>query len=269
MHNKNSYSVYLSALKQALNHGLKLEKVHSTISFSQDAWLEPYIMRNTNVSMKAANDLDKDYYKLLNNSFYGKTMENVRNHRDIRLVTNSRKRSILASEPNDYSTKHISEDLLIMEMKLCEVYMNKPIYLGQAILGISKMVMYEFWYDYLRPKYGDKVKLCYMDTDSFIIYVETEDFYKDISNDGDKWFDTSNFSEDIDRPLEKGKNKKVIGKFKDELGGLVITEFCGLRAKTYAFLLDSLNEKDYDKYDDITNKKAKGTKKCVIKKNQF
>ena len=103
-----------------------------------------------------------------------------------------------------------------------------------------------------------------MDTDSFIIYVETEDFYKDISNDFDKWFDTSNFSEDIDRPLEKGKNKKVIGKFKDELGGLIITEFCGLRAKTYAFLPDSLNDKDYDKYD-ITNKKAKGTKKCVIK----
>ena len=117
-------------------------------------------MHNTNVRMKAANDLDKDYYKLLNNSFYGKTMENVRNHRDIRLVTNSKKRSILASEPNYYSTKHISEDLLIMEMKLCEVYMKKPIYLGQAILGISKMLMCEFWYDYLRPKYGDKVRLC-------------------------------------------------------------------------------------------------------------
>ena len=87
--------------------------------------------------------------------------------------------------------------------------MNKPLYLGQVILDNSNMLMYEYWYDYLRPMYGDKIKLCYMDTDSFIIYVETEDFYKDISNDIDKWFDTSNFSKDINRPLEKGKNKKV------------------------------------------------------------
>ena len=99
-------------------------------------------------------------------------------------------------------------------MKRREIRMNKPIYLGQAILDYSKMLMYEFWYDYLQPMYNDKIELCYMDTDSFIIYVETKDFCKDISKDFNKWFDASNYSKDIDRPLEKGKNKKVIGKFR-------------------------------------------------------
>ena len=259
------YPVHISTLKQASNHGLKLETVHNAISFSQDASLKPYIHRNTKFGMKASNEFEKDYYKLLNNSFYGKSMENNRKHRDIRLVNTENKRSKLACEPNCYSTKHISEDLLIMEMKKRNVYMNKPLYLGQAILDYSKMLMYEFWYDYLRPMYGDKIELCYMDTDSFIIYVETEYFHKDISNDVDKWFDTNNFSKDVNRPLEKGKNKKVIDKFKDELGGLIISEFCAHRPKTYAFLIDGVN--DYKKHG-IINKKAKDTKKCV-KQNQI
>ena len=114
--------------------------------------------------------------------------------------------------------------------------------------------MYEFWHDYLQPMYNDKIELCYMDTDSFIMYVETDDFYSDVSNDVNKWFDTSNYSKDITRPLEKGKHKKVIGKFKDEPGGLIMNELCVHRAKTYAFKLDDNDEV----------KKAKGTKKCVI-----
>ena len=178
LYDKKEYSIYISALKQALNQGLKWKKVHNAISFSQDDLLEPYIMRNTNLRMKAANEFEKDYYKLLNNSFYGMTMENVRRNRDVRLVMNNEKRSILASEPNYHSTKHISEDLLIMEMKKRGIYMNKPIYLGQVILDIGKMLMYEFWYDYWMPKYDDKIKLHCMGTASFIIYVETEDFYK-------------------------------------------------------------------------------------------
>ena len=150
----------------------------------------------------------------MNNSVFGKTMENVRNHRDIKLVTTDKRRSILASEPNYHSTKYISKDLLVMEMKKTEVRMNKPIYLGQAILDISKTLMYEFWYDYIKPKYGDNARLCYMDTDSFIMHMKTEDFYKHISNDVNKWFDTSDFNKNDNRPLEIGKNK-VIGKFKD------------------------------------------------------
>ena len=127
----------------------------------------------------------------MNNSIFGKTMENVRNHRDIKLVTTNEQRNKLVSEPNYHTTKHISENLLIIEMKKTEVKMNKPIYLGMSILDISKTLMYEFWYDYIKPKYGDRAKLCYTDTDSFVIYIETEDFYKDIVNNVERWFDTS------------------------------------------------------------------------------
>ena len=143
-----------------------------------------------------------------------------------------------------------------MEMKKVEVKMNKPVYLGQAILDISKVLMYKFWYNYIKTKFGDNARLCYMDTDSFIISIKTEDFYKDIANDVKKWFDTSNYDKNDKRPIEIGLNKKVIGKFKDELGRKIMKEFVVLRAKTYAYLLDDNNE----------IKKAKGTKKCVIKR---
>ena len=120
----------------------------------------------------------------MNNSVFGKTMENVRNHRYIKFVTTNETKNKLVSEPNYYATKHISENLLVVEMKKTEVKMNKPIYLRMSILDISKTLMYEFWHDYIKPKYGDRAKLCYTDTDSFVIYTETEDFYKDIANDG-------------------------------------------------------------------------------------
>ena len=134
--------------------------------------------------------------------------------------------------------------------------MNKPVYLAQAILDISKTLMYEFWYDYIKPKYQEKARLCYTDTDSFIINIETEDFYEDITQDINKWFDTSNYDKNDKRPLPIGINKKVIRKFKDELEGKIMIEFWALRAKTYAFLLDDNTEK----------KRAKSTKKCVIKR---
>ena len=139
-------------------------------------------------------------------------------------------------------------------MKRMKVKMNKPIYLGLSILDISKILMYEFWYDYMKPKYNDKVKLCYMDTDSFVMNIKTKDVYKDIANDVEDRFDTSNY--EVDRPLPTGKNKKVMGLMKDELGGKVIIEFVALRPKSYSYLTDDCKE----------NKKAKGTKKCVIKR---
>ena len=139
-------------------------------------------------------------------------------------------------------------------MNRTKVKMNKPIYLGLSILEISKLLMYEFWHDYMKPKYGNNVKLCYMDTDSFIMNIKTEDFYKDITINVEKRFDTSNY--EVDRPLSTGKNKKVIGLMKDELGRKVITEFFTLRPKTYSYLTDDCKE----------DKKAKGTKKCVIKR---
>ena len=155
----------------------------------------------------------------MNNSVFGKTEENLRKHRDIRLVATDRQRSKLVSELNYYSTKYISENLIIIEMKKMEIFMNKPIYLGQAILDISKTRMYEFWYDYIKLKYGDKATLCYRDTDSFIIHIKTED----IANDVSKWFDTSEYDKKDNRPLLIGINKKVIGIFKDELKGKIMT----------------------------------------------
>ena len=220
---------------------------------------------NTELRKNAKNDFEKNFFKLMNNSVFGKTMENVRNHRDIKLVESDKRRSILASEPNYYSRKCISKDLMIMEMRKVEVKMNKLIYLGQAILDISKTLMYEFWYDYIKLKYGDKARLCYMDTDSFVMHIKTEDFYKDIAGDVERWFDTSNYDEKDKRPLPIGKNKKVIDMFKDELGGKIMTEFCALRAKAYSFLIDGYSDDDYEK-NKIINKKAKGTKKSVIKR---
>ena len=139
-------------------------------------------------------------------------------------------------------------------MNKTKVKMNKPIYLGLSILDISKILMYEFWYDYMKPKYGNRIKLCYMDTDSFVMNIKTNDFYKDIANDVEKRFDTLNY--ECNRPLPIGKNKKVIGLMKDKLGGKIITEFVTLKPKTYLYSTDDGKE----------DKKAKGTNKCVIKR---
>ena len=217
LNNKENYSVHILALKQALNHGLKLTKVHSVIEFRQECWLKPCIDLNTDLRKDAKNEFEKDFYKLMNNSVFGNTMENVRNHRDIKLVTTDERRNKLASEPNYHSTKYISKDLLVMEMRKVQVRMNKPIYLGEAILDISETLTLEFWYDYIVLKY--------------VIYIKIDDFYKDMSNHVDKWFHFSNFNRNDNRPLEIRKNKKVLGKFKDELGGKILIEFCAFRAK--------------------------------------
>ena len=254
LRDKKKYVVHISLLKQALNHGLKLKKVHRVIEFNQEAWLKKYIDINTELRKKASNDFEKDFFKLMNNVVFGKIMENVRKHRDIKLVKTDHKRNKLVSEPNYHTMNLISENLSIIEMKKVKVKMNKSIYLGLSILEISKIIMYEFWYDYRKKKYGDMVKLCYMDTDSLIMNIKTKEFYKDIAQDVEERIDTSNY--DVDRPLHKGKNKKVIGLMKDELGGGIITEFVALRPKTYSYMTDEF----------IEMKKAKGTKKCVIKR---
>ena len=220
---------------------------------------------NAELRKNAKDEFEKDFYKLKIDSIYGKTVQNDRKDRDIKLVTTEDKRNKLASEPNYHSTKCISKHLLIMEMKKTEVKVTKPIYLGQAVLDLSKTLMFEFWYDYLKAMYGDKIRLCYTDTDSFIMHIKTDDFYKDISADVDKWFDTSNFNKNDNRPLEIGKNKNVLGKFKDELGGKIMTKFVALRAKTYSFLIDDFTDDDFtDEKNRIVNKKAKGTKKMCF-----
>ena len=145
-----------------------------------------------------------------------------------------------------------------------EIKKSKPIYLFQAVLDISKTLMSEFWYDYSKPIYGDKIKLCYTDTDNFIMHIKTDDFYKDISADVDKWFDTSNFNKNDNKPLEIGKHKKVLGKFKDEIGGKMMTKFCAPRAKTYSLSVDEYTDDDYEK-NKLVNKKAKGTKDVSLR----
>ena len=249
---------------------------------------------NTELRKKAKKEFEKNFLKLINNTFFGKTMENVRNHRDIKLVTSDKRRKLLVSEPNYHSHKKFSDHLMAIEMKKTRVKMTKSLYLGMSILDSSKILMYEFWYDYIRRKYGDRAKLCYTDTDSsildsskilmygfwydyirrkygdraklcytdtdnFIIYIKTQNFFEDISNDVEGWFDTSYYDKNDKRPFTIGKSKKVPDLFKDELGGKIMTEAATLRPKTYAYLDD----------DGSGHKKAKGTKKCVIKQKHM
>ena len=158
---KEDYIVHIRALKQALRHGLILKKVHRVIQFNKEAWLKPYIDMNTELRKQAKNDFEKAFFKLMNNAVLGKTMENVRKNRDIKLVTTDKRRNQLVSEPNYHTTKWFSENLLAIEMKKTKVKMNKPVFLGLSILEISKTLTYEFLYDYMKPKYGDNVKLLY------------------------------------------------------------------------------------------------------------
>ena len=236
LHDKKNYVAHINMLKQALSHGLKLKMVHRVIEFEQEAWLKKYIDFNTDLRTKATNEFKKDFFNLMNNAVFGKTMENVRKHRDIKLVRTDKKRNKLVSEPNYHTMKLIDDNLAIIEMRKLKVKMNKPIYLGLSILELSKITMYEFWYDYVKAKYEDRVRLCYMDTDSFVLNVRTKDFYKDMSEDAKDRFDTSNFY--CDRPLPIGVNKKVVGLMKDELGGGIITEFVALRPMAYSYRTD-------------------------------
>jgi hypothetical protein len=256
LNDKDMYVVHIRALDQALKHGLILKKVHRVIKFNQSAWLKSYIDLNTRLRTAATNEFEKDFFKLMNNSVFGKTMENIRNHKDVKLVTNEKKYLKYVMKPNFKSSICFSENLMGMEMGKTKVVMNKPVYLGQAILDLSKLVMYEFHYDYMIPKYGSKVKMCYMDTDSFIYHIHTKDFYKDIADDVGSRFDTSGYDKKDERPLPVGKNKKVIGLMKDELGGKIMTEFVALRPKLYA----------YKKLDGTEEKRCKGIKRCVVKK---
>ena len=178
--------------------------MHRVIKFVQRAWMKPYIEKNTKLRMEPKNEFEKNFYKLMNDSVYGKTMENIRNHRDIKLVTNNVRRKKLASEPNYHTCKHFSENLIAITMKQPRILMHKPVYIGQTVLDISKILMYEFWYDCIKAKHGDKARLQCMDTDSFIIYIDTED----ISDDIKRWFDNSGYCKD-DKRLPVGLNKKL------------------------------------------------------------
>ena len=180
LHDETEYVKHIRNLKQALNHSLVLKNFHRVIKLNQNAWLQPYIDMKTGLRKKAKNDFEKDSFKLMNNTISEKkTVENIKKHRDIKLVTTERRRNYLVPEPNYHTTKLFTENLLAIEMKRKpEIFMNKLVHLGVLILELSEILMYEFWYDYLNLKYGEKLKLCYIDTDSFILYIKTEDIYK-------------------------------------------------------------------------------------------
>ena len=216
--------------------------------------VKDFIDFNTKLRTAATNDFEKDFFKLMNNSVFGKMMENIREHRNIKLVTTDEKYFHMVMRPNFKSGVLFGENLMGCEMGKIKVVMNKPAYLGQAILDLSKIMMYEFHYDYIIPKYRDRLKLCYMDTDSLVYHIKTEDFYADIADGVPARFDTSGYIPD--RPLSVGLNKKVIGLMKDELGSKIMTEFVVLRPKLYS----------YKKLDGSEDKKCKGIKKCVVKK---
>lgn len=262
LNDKEKYVVHYRMLALALRHGLELKKVHRILKFKQSPWLKPYIDLNTELRKKATNDFEKSFFKLLNNAIFGKTMENVRERVDMKLLnkwdTKFGVRMNIA-KPNYKRCIIFDEELVVVELKKTSVLMNKPIAVGMSILDISKLTMYGFLYDFLKPKYGEKVRVAYTDTDSFILAIETEDFYKEMRDNIER-FDTSDYPWPNAYGIER-KNKKIPGLFKDELNGNILIEFVGLRAKCYA--LRSLDNKSYNE----SMKKSKGVKKSVVKKS--
>ena len=252
---KKSYVIHIQALNQALQHGLRLDRIHQAIEFDQSPWLKTSIDFNTPLRAAATNDFEKDFFKLMNNSVFGKTMENIRKHRNIGSVTTEEKYLRTVMKPNFKSGVLFGEKLMGCEIGKIKVVMNKPVYLGQVILDLSKIIMYEFHYDYMVPKYGlEKLKLCYMDTNSLVYDIKTGDFYADIADNVPARFNTSGYCPN--RPLPVELNRKVIGLIKDELGGKIMTEFMALRPKLCS----------YKKLDGSEDKKCKGIKKCVVRK---
>ena len=258
---KKRYVIHIRALDQALKHGLVLEKIHRAIEFKQSPWMKEYIDFNTELRTAAKNDFEKDFYKLMNNSVFGKMMENIRKHRNIKLITNQEAYLKAVMKPNFKSGVLFGENLMGCEMGKIKVVMNKPVYLGQAILDLSKIGMYEFHCDYMNQKYPDGLTLCYMDMDSLIYDIETEDFHKDIAEDVKDRFDTSGYNPN--RPLPVGLNKKVIGLMKDKLGGEIMIEFVTLRPKMYAY---KTGGSEHLGASSAESRKCKGIKKCVVKK---
>ena len=230
-----------------------LSWINQVIEFDQSAWMKPYIDFNTQLRTKAKNDFEKDFFKFMNNSVFGETMEIIRKHRNIKLVMSRELYFKTVMKPNFKSGVLFGENLMGCEMGKIKVVMKKPLYLGQALLDLSKIVMYEFHYDYMVPKYAENLKLCYMETDLLVYHIKTKDFYAEVADHVQTRFDTSGYCPN--HPLPIGLNKKVIGLMKDELGGAIMTEFVALRPKLYS----------YRKLDGSEDKKCKGIKKCIVK----
>ena len=231
---KKKYIIHFENLKQ-FSLGLKLTNIHRGIKFEESQWLKKYIDLNTELRTAATSDFERDFFKLMDNSVFGKTMENIRRRVNIKLVNNKKRAEKLSAKPNFNHSNILSEDLVAIHMKKTKLVFNKPVYLGMCILDLSKTLMYDFRYNYIKQKYGDKAILLLTDTDSTMYEIQTEDFYKDISADVKRRFDTSNYPPNHPSGIPSGLNKKVLDMFKDEVGGKVTDEFVGLRAKLYSY----------------------------------
>ena len=252
--NKEKYVLHYRNLQLYLNLGLKLKKVHRVLKFDQSPWPKQYIDFNTQKRTHAKNSFVKDFFKLMNNSVFGKTMENIRKRVDVRLVTSKEKLSKLASKPTYVSSKIFNENLVAVHKIKETLTLNRPAYVGMCILDLSKTLMYDFHHNYIKSKYGDKAKLLFTDTDSLTYEIKAKDVYTDFWSDKDR-FDNSDYTENS--PYFNKTNKKVIGKFKDEAAGVPVVEFVGLRSKMYSYMKDN----------DEGGKTAKGIKKNIITKN--
>ena len=251
--NKTKYVLHYRNLQLYRELGLKLTQIHRVLSFDQSPWLKTYIDFNTRQRTNAKNAFEKDFFKLMNNSVFGKTMENIRKREDIKLVTNEKQLSKLTSKPTFINSKIFNENLVAVHKIKESLTLNRPAYVGMCILDLSKTLMYDFHYNFVKNKYGNKAKLLFTDTDSLTYEIEAEDVYQDFWNKKEM-FDNSDYPSN--HQFYDSTNKKVIGKFKDEAAGIPITEFVGLRSKMYSYIKDNNNG----------GKTAKGIKKNVIKK---
>lgn len=255
---KTRYVIHYRMLQQCLKHGLQLTKIHRILQFKQSPWLKDYITLNTTLRTQATNEFTKNLFKLLNNAVYGKTIENVRNYKDVKLISHWEGRynaESLIAKPNFHSRTVFSDDLMAIEMSKLKIEMNKPIYVGMSILDISKERLYEFHYDYMQNKFDiSNCNVLYTDTDSLIYEIKCDNIYDVIRQDIDR-FDTSDFTADNIYNIPQ-MNKKIPGLMKDENNGEIMLEFVGLRAKMYSIRVNGKEEV----------KKIKGIKTSVIRR---
>ncbi|XP_071153082.1 uncharacterized protein [Mytilus edulis] len=232
LYDKEKYIVHYRNLQLYVELGLKIKKIHRVLKFKQCPWLKKYIDFNTEKRKNAKNEFEKCLYKLMNNSIFGRTLLNTRKHKDVKLCHTEEKLNKETAKPSYASCKIFNENLVAVEKKRVNVLMKQPIYVGFCILDLSKFLMYDFHYNHMKSLYGDKIRVCFSDTDSFLYHVETEDVYEDMHQYQDM-YDTSDYPPE--HFLHDIENKKVIGKFKDETSGTPISEFVGLRSKMYSF----------------------------------
>lgn len=216
LENKTKYITHYRNLQLYTNSGMKVTKIHRILEFHQCPWLAKYIQFNTTKRQEARNDFEKNFFKLMCNSVFGKTMENLRNRVDIKLVNSETTLRKYVSKPSFQRCQIFNEDLVGVENKQINLLLNKPVYVGCTILELSKIVMYDFHYNVMQKRYGDQVNLLFTDTDSLCYEIFTDDIYEDMRQ-FQHCFDTSNYSKD--NPLFSTIFKKVPGKMKDELAG--------------------------------------------------